>query len=39
MRKVKFLQDYDIYKAGDVVNLDKERAERLLIAMIVCVVF
>ena len=39
MRKVKYLHDYQEYKQGDVVYLDREKADRLLIAQIVCVVF
>lgn len=39
MRKIRFLRDYDIYKKGEVVEMERERADRLLIAMIVTVVF
>ena len=38
-RKVKFLQDYQEFLKGDIVELDRDIADRLLIAMIVVVVF
>ena len=34
-RKVMFLRDYEGFKKGQIVELDKERADRLLIAMVV----
>jgi hypothetical protein len=38
MRKVKFLCDYFEFKKGQIVNMNRGRADRLLIAMIVVVV-
>jgi hypothetical protein len=34
-RKVRFLKDYEDFKKDQIVELDKERADRLLISMIV----
>ena len=35
MRKVKYLQNYDGHKKGDIVSMDRDQANRVMIAQIV----
>jgi len=35
MRKVKFLQDYEKWKKGDIIKMDRDKANKLMIAGIV----